>query len=42
MTIEETKLINDCADGVDCTEEQHQENRRTTFRVLNTDYKKKR
>lgn len=37
----ESKLINDCADGVDCTEEQHQENRRTTFRVLNTDYKGK-
>ncbi len=38
----ETKLVNDCADGVDCTEEQHQENRRTTFRVLSTEYKKKR
>jgi outer membrane protein OmpA-like peptidoglycan-associated protein/tetratricopeptide (TPR) repeat protein len=38
----ETKLVNDCADGVDCTEDQHQENRRTTFRVLSTDYKKKR
>jgi peptidoglycan-associated lipoprotein len=35
----ESKLVNDCADGVDCTEEQHQENRRTTFRVLSTDYK---
>lgn len=35
----ESKLINDCADGVDCTEEQHQENRRTTFRVLSADYK---
>jgi outer membrane protein OmpA-like peptidoglycan-associated protein len=38
----ETRLVNDCADGVDCTEEQHQENRRTTFRVLSTDYKKRR
>ena len=38
----ESKLINDCADGVDCTEVQHQENRRTTFRVLNSDYKKKK
>jgi outer membrane protein OmpA-like peptidoglycan-associated protein len=38
----ETRLVNDCADGVDCTEEQHQENRRTTFRVLTTDYKKRR
>lgn len=37
----ESKLINDCADGVDCNEEQHQENRRTTFRVLSTDYKGK-
>lgn len=36
----ETKLVNDCADDVDCTEEQHQQNRRTTFRVLKTDYKK--
>lgn len=35
----ETKLVNDCADGVDCSEEEHQQNRRTTFRVLknNTD-----
>jgi outer membrane protein OmpA-like peptidoglycan-associated protein/tetratricopeptide (TPR) repeat protein len=38
----ETKLVNDCSDGVDCTEEQHQQNRRTTFRVLRTDYKQKR
>ena len=38
----ETKLVNDCVDGVDCTDEQHQENRRTTFRVLSTDYKIKR
>jgi outer membrane protein OmpA-like peptidoglycan-associated protein/tetratricopeptide (TPR) repeat protein len=37
----ESKLINDCADGADCSEEQHQENRRTTFRVLSTDYKGK-
>lgn len=38
----ESKLVNDCADGVECTEAQHQENRRTTFRVLNSDYKKKK
>jgi peptidoglycan-associated lipoprotein len=38
----ETKLVNDCVEGVDCTEEQHQENRRTTIRVLSTDYKAKR
>jgi outer membrane protein OmpA-like peptidoglycan-associated protein len=36
----ETKLVNDCSDGEDCTEEQHQQNRRTTFRVLKTDYKR--
>ncbi|MEI6508049.1 MAG: OmpA family protein [Bacteroidota bacterium] len=38
----ETKLVNDCADGVDCTEEQHQENRRTTFRILSSEYKIKK
>ncbi len=38
----ETKLVNDCVDGVECTEEQHQENRRTTIRVLSTDFKGKR
>lgn len=38
----ETKLVNDCTDGVECTEEQHQENRRTTFRVTSTEYKRKR
>ena len=37
----ETKLVNDCTDGVECTEEEHQANRRTTFRVLTTDYKGK-
>ena len=35
----ETKLLNDCSDGLDCQEEEHQKNRRTTFRVLRTDYK---
>ncbi len=30
----ETKLVNHCADGVECTEEQHQENRRTEFKVV--------
>lgn len=30
----ETKLVNHCSDGVPCTEEQHQQNRRTEFRVL--------
>lgn len=27
----ETKLVNNCSDGVDCTEEQHQANRRSEF-----------
>lgn len=27
----ETKLLNKCADGVDCTEEEHAENRRSDF-----------
>lgn len=30
----ETKLINDCKDGVNCSEEKHKENRRTEFRIL--------
>jgi outer membrane protein OmpA-like peptidoglycan-associated protein len=30
----ETKLINRCADGVKCSEDEHQENRRTEFRIL--------
>ena len=38
----ETKLVNDCTDGVDCTEEEHQQNRRTTVRVLRTDFKSKK
>ena len=29
----ETKLLNDCKDNVECTEEQHQINRRTEFKV---------
>ena len=35
----ETQLFNDCTNDVDCTEEQHQQNRRTTFRVLASDYR---
>lgn len=31
----ETKLVNECANGVECTEEQHQLNRRTEFIVVN-------
>jgi peptidoglycan-associated lipoprotein len=40
----ESDLVNHCsceADtgaGVNCTEEEHQQNRRTTFRILRTDY----
>jgi outer membrane protein OmpA-like peptidoglycan-associated protein/tetratricopeptide (TPR) repeat protein len=30
----ETRLVNECADGVTCTEEQHQANRRTEIEIL--------
>ncbi len=30
----ETQLVNECSNGVQCTDEQHQENRRTEFKVL--------
>ena len=30
----ESKLKNNCSNGVDCSEEQHQENRRTEFRII--------
>ncbi len=30
----ESQLVNHCGNGVDCTEEQHAQNRRTEFRVL--------
>jgi outer membrane protein OmpA-like peptidoglycan-associated protein len=30
----ETHLVNECADGVNCTPEQHQLNRRTEFRLI--------
>ncbi|MDG1262610.1 MAG: OmpA family protein [Flavobacteriales bacterium] len=33
----ETKLINHCSDGKECTEEQHQRNRRVEFRVIDVD-----
>jgi peptidoglycan-associated lipoprotein len=29
----ETKLVNKCTNGIDCTEEEQQKNRRTTFRI---------
>ena len=31
----ESKLINNCKDGVRCSEEQHQLNRRSTFIIVN-------
>lgn len=40
----EDSLVNNCrcengqGPGLDCTEEEHQENRRTTFKILSTDY----
>jgi OOP family OmpA-OmpF porin len=30
----ETRLVNRCKDGVQCSEQEHQQNRRTEFRVL--------
>ncbi len=30
----ETQPVNHCVDGVECTEEQHQRNRRVEFRIL--------
>lgn len=36
----ESQLINKCADGVNCTEEEHQENRRTVIEILNKDIRK--
>lgn len=34
----ETKLLNKCKDGVPCTEQEHQINRRTEFRIVATDF----
>jgi outer membrane protein OmpA-like peptidoglycan-associated protein/tetratricopeptide (TPR) repeat protein len=31
----ETKLVNNCADGVKCTEKQHEQNRRSEFIITN-------
>ncbi len=33
----ETRLVNKCADGVECTEEEHQANRRTEFKITSVD-----
>jgi outer membrane protein OmpA-like peptidoglycan-associated protein len=30
----ESQLINECADGVECPEEMHQQNRRTEFKII--------
>ena len=30
----ETRLVNECADGINCSKEQHQENRRTEFIIV--------
>lgn len=35
----ETQLLNRCKNGVNCSEEEHQLNRRTTFKVVSTDFK---
>ena len=32
----EERLLNRCADGVTCTEKEHERNRRTEFRVLSS------
>lgn len=33
----ETRLVNKCKNGVPCTEEEHQQNRRTEFKVIKID-----
>jgi outer membrane protein OmpA-like peptidoglycan-associated protein len=35
----ESQLVNECDDGVDCTDEQHRKNRRTEFKILEMDGK---
>jgi hypothetical protein len=32
----ESKLVNKCKDGVKCSEDEHQQNRRTEFRIVKT------
>ena len=36
----ETKLVNKCSDGVDCTEDEHQLNRRSEFIISSVDGRK--
>ena len=39
----ETRLLNNCTNGVDCTEEQHEVNRRSIVKVVRKgEYKEKR
>ncbi|MCF6357428.1 MAG: OmpA family protein [Draconibacterium sp.] len=35
----ESQLVNECDDGVSCTEAQHRKNRRTEFKILEMDGK---
>lgn len=35
----ETQLVNNCSNGIDCSEEEHQRNRRTTFEVVSDSYR---
>ena len=37
----ETRLVNECGNGVQCSKAQHQENRRTTFKVVGLDFQLK-
>jgi outer membrane protein OmpA-like peptidoglycan-associated protein len=37
----ETRLVNGCGNGIACTEQQHQENRRTTFKVVGINFQLK-
>jgi hypothetical protein len=31
--------VNSCSDGIECSEEQHQQNRRVEIKILNKNYK---
>jgi len=35
----ESEPVNNCVDGVECTEEEYQRNRRTTFKILSEEFK---
>lgn len=37
----ESEMVNECTDGVDCSEEKHQENRRTVFEITKSKVTKK-